>query len=644
MADLKSNFEVSGNLTLSGIIPDIQLSSTKDNVLVKKDDGYYVPKADSVSATDLSSIKSSVDTAVSMATSAQAASFTLDSIADLKAFEPTSSIKVVHVMSYTKGTYVGSGDFYYDSADRSTASDNATVIVTPKGARWKKIIENQNDINVTHFGAIPDGKTDCTSACLAMHNWSKKYNPKIGIQFPAGTFKLNGLDISGSSVSTFRMVGAMVSYGYFPATTLVSDQGTGMMVKVKARWSEFGNFFVNCENDLKEYGNKLNTKGFFQNIEIEGEYVRASNLRFSNMGGVCISLVDTLDTKIDQFYASKCHGGVIHATWSDSDYRGWNHSTAVELTNFNIQGCIGTTPIFDLQRCTQSIIRNGWIEHSTTPGDLSNGQWVIEAFSMEDCDTPLNLTFCRYIMTQRNFQGKSNIITNDSTKSTWLSVWEDGNTEIENHGIKTTGSMNYGYLTSENRFFNIQANSGWVKVGDLFVPADGDTVNLRIIGTSGFNSVGIEHKVGGTGYGGGEAIIRAQKKKSGVQLTWETVGASAVQDVMYFKGDSTTNCAVYVKLAPWTMNCVSIVETSAKDRYNAGICFRWMPAGTAITDTDFNALTGLIQAPAQLCLGAGKNGIVIGSDGYIGLSTVQITNNELPIYVNGTLYKITLTK
>lgn len=643
MADLKSNFVVSGNLTLDGVIPDIQISPTKDNILVKKDDGYYVPKTD-VQSVDLSSIKSSIDTAVSMASSAQAASFTVDSIADLKAFEPTASVKMVRVISFAKGTYVGGGFFYYDSTDKSTPSDNATVIVTPKGARWKKVIENQNDINVTHFGALPDGVTDCSAACIAMFNWSKKYNARIGIQFPAGTFKLNGFDISGSSVSTFRMVGAMVSYGYFPATTLISDQGTGMMVKVKARWSEFGNFFIDGQSNVKDFNYKLNTKGFFQNIEVAGEFVRGTNLRFSNMGGVCVALVDTLDTKIDQFYVSKCTGGVVHATWSDTSFHSWDHSTAVELTNFNIQQCTGDIPIFDLQRCTQSIIRNGWIEHSTTPGDLSNGQWVIEALSMEDCDTPLNLTYSRYVMTQRNFQGKSNIITNDSTKSTWLSIWENGNTEIENHGIKTTGSMNYGYLTSENRFSNIQEKSGWVKVGDLFVPADGDTVNLRIIGTLSFNSVGIERKVGGTGYGGGETIIRAQKKKSGVQLTWESYGASAVQDVMYSTNGSTTACAVYVKLGPWVMNCVSVVETSAKDRYYAGVCFRWTPAGTAIADADLAAVPGIVQAPAQLSLGAGKNGIVVSSDGYIGLSTVQVTNNELPIYINGTLYKITLTK
>ncbi|WNA15940.1 prophage tail fiber N-terminal domain-containing protein [Xanthomonas phage XaC1] len=675
------NAKINGTIDLDGMTFDISVSPDAGNALVKKDNGYYVqPSTAGKSAYDIAKEKGYTGTEADFAaliTSANSVAaeakklaesantianqaltaaqskvssaattvvtsgnvFQVDVLSNLRKTEPSVTLTKASVKSCSTASTFGGGDFFYDSTDKSSADDGGMVIVTAKGARWKRIVSDPNLVNVTHFGAIPDGKTDCSAAVMAMFKWSQKYYPRIGIQFPAGTFKINSVDFSASQVANFRMVGAMVSYGYFPATYLVSDRGSDVMVKVKARWTEISNFYVNGEIDKQ-----ANTKGFFQNTCIEGQFVRVQNMLFQRLGGYALQLVDTLDTKIDQFYAGNCTGGIVKATWSGSATGSWDHSTAIELSNFNIQSCTGPTPVFDIQRCTQSILRNGWIEKTTTPGDLSNGQWVIEALSMEDCTTPLNLTYCRYILSQKNLQGASSITTTDSTKTRWLSIWEDGNTEIENFGIKTTGAMNYGFLTSENRFRNSQANAGWVKVGDLFVPNDGDTVNIRIIGTLGFSSVGVEHKVGGAGFGGGESIIRAQKKNSGVQLTWESSGATAVQDVMYVASNNKTDCAVYVKLGPWVMNCISIVESTSKDRYNAGVCFRWTPAGTNIADADFNKISGLVQAPAQLCIAAGKNGIVVGSDGYIGLSTVDVVNNQLPIYINGQLYKITLSK
>jgi amylovoran biosynthesis protein AmsF len=565
------------------------------------------------------------------------------SIEELKFLEPSSTNDFVYVRSFYEGKNVGGGNFYYDSVDKRTATDNVTIFVTPKGARWKKVIEDANLLDVTNFGAIPDGVTDCSNACLAMHKWSQKNSPRLGIQFPAGTFKLNGIDLSSSSMPFFRMVGAPVAFGYFPTTTLVSDQDSGMMIKVKARWSEFGNFLINGENNLKEFNYKLNTKGFFQNIEIEGQYIRGTNLRFANMGGICISLVDTLDTKIDQFYASKCVGGVIKAEWSDSSYHSWDHSTAIELTNFNMQDCTGDAQVFDLQRCTQSIIRNGWLERCTNPGDLSNGQWVIEALSMEGCVNPLNLTYCRYIMSQKNLQGTSAITISDSSKSSWLSIWEDGNVNIENYGIKTNGSMNYGHLTSQYRLSNNSQTSNWFKVGDVFVPGDGDTVNIRLVGSLGFSSSTNTHEVANGRHGNGEALIRLQKKSGGIGMTWEGFGSCPVLDVMYIAESNKTNCAIYVKLGPYVMNTAVILESSAKDRFYAGVCFRWTFDGSKTTEDEIKALSG-VQALGQASWNAGNNGIVLSADGYIGLKTLPIENNQLPLYINGVLYKIALTK
>lgn len=49
-------------------------------------------------------------------------------------------------------------------------------------------------------------------------------------------------------------------------------------------------------------------------------------------------------------------------------------------------------------------MRNVWIEHTTNPGDLSDGGWNIETLNIEDCGTPLNLNNARVVMRHINLQ------------------------------------------------------------------------------------------------------------------------------------------------------------------------------------------------------------------------------------------------
>lgn len=96
-------------------------------------------------------------------------------------------------------------------------------------------------------------------------------------------------------------------------------------------------------------------------------------------------------------FACAIQAPVIYARPSDED--SWDHITAIELSNFNVQyGYDKNMP--DLPRATQSLIRNGWIEHTEFPGDLSNGQWEIEALSLENNTNALICHHARLVSTQ----------------------------------------------------------------------------------------------------------------------------------------------------------------------------------------------------------------------------------------------------
>jgi len=82
----------------------------------------------------------------------------------------------------------------------------------------------------------------------------------------------------------------------------------------------------------------------------------------------------------------------------------WDHITAIELCNFNIQRSTGPNPAIDLQRAGQSAIYNGWIEHSEYPGNIAFGQWSIEAFNMETCANPMRCYRARIVNQQFNVQ------------------------------------------------------------------------------------------------------------------------------------------------------------------------------------------------------------------------------------------------
>nr|MBA2814746.1 amylovoran biosynthesis protein AmsF [Candidatus Pantoea persica] len=228
---------------------------------------------------------------------------------DLLKTRPLFEGAKIKLKSRHDGLEVGGGEFV---GCFQSAPDDGGVIFAGEGFHWRRVVADFNHLSLFDFGAIADGKTDAAPAVKVMYQWSEKAEQPICVQFPAGTFFVSAIDFSQQERRFFRLSGAMVNFGYFPATTIVSDGQSEFVFKVNARWVALSNLIFNGNTDKRP-----NQQGFFSNICEGGQFFRGACLRFfSRVSDVSLSLQDTLDYKIDQWYASRCTGDVIKSGWS----------------------------------------------------------------------------------------------------------------------------------------------------------------------------------------------------------------------------------------------------------------------------------------------------------------------------------------
>jgi amylovoran biosynthesis protein AmsF len=574
---------------------------------------------------------------------------TVATISDLRSLEPTEDGQIAVVMEYNSGTKTGGGVFIYDDSDKSTPDDFGVNIITTKGARWKRNIGNYRDLTVLDFGAINGGTTDSAEAVMRMWNWSQKYHPNIGIQFPAGKFLLSKFDIASKEVARFRVAGDIVTFGYSSATTLVSDHKNGeFMFNVNARYTEITSLIVNGESTAAA----KNNKGFFKNIIEAGQFIRVSNMMFNNLGGKGLSLLDTLDCKIDQWYARDCTDSVIYGTWTNNPQGKWDHITAIELSNFNIQRS-KEKPAIDLQRATQSFIWNGWIEHSEFPGNLSNGAWSFRGLNIETCDNPMECHYTRLINSQFNVQGGNGLDFSESGE-TWpaISEYEEGNVNIESHGIKINGSLSYDYLSSSDKMDNRSDKEKWFYVGELAPSQNTVQTKIRIMGSGAYNSQSETQ----SGYSArtpeGSAEIYLQKINDTSFIgSWTGQGSVPVTRVLMQPGSASRKIKIYVKVAVYTGFCTAFIETNDYDRFSKGVRFMFEKAYTPVTD---EAAVKALDEAADNCFHqhwSGKAGVGFGfnNDNTLLLKSSEVAAADLgtslkylKVLVDGKAYALEL--
>ncbi|WP_413581717.1 amylovoran biosynthesis protein AmsF [Bdellovibrio sp. HCB288] len=530
----------------------------------------------------------------------------IGSVIELRSTRPSINGAKMTVRSYHSGLNVGGGDFI---GYLSSGTDDGGTVFAGSGFYWRRVIDDPNNLTVFDFGAKADGTSDSAAAIKAMYAWSKANYPGIGVQFPAGTFFVSRVDMGTAELSHFRLAGANVNFGYFPSTTILSDGKTSSMFKVNARRAEISNLIIKGQFDKV-----TNYQGFFDNICTGGQFFRGSQLRFDRLGGACLSLLDTLDCKIDQWYASYCENDVIRARWSGRAAGVWDHSTAIELSNFNAQNC---KKVLNLKRCTQSIIHNGWIEHCENPGDISNGQWILDALSIENCTNPLIAYNSRLNSRQINLQSGSKI-DNSLQGERWLSAWEMGSSRVESFGAAFDGSLRYGHINSRFRLSNDTGQATWFELGNFFTPTMGDSWEIELFGQTQYNAGSgnqpLKNLIGGKTTGG-RAIIHMQRKTDNAEASWSAEGSSPVLEVR-IEPRSATDTKVFVKIANWTPSVIVLLKSNGKDRFLAGMCLRFdavMAPGTPASSTEV--------APARFSLHNGKSGIGGNEEGDLLLAT-----------------------
>lgn len=548
--------------------------------------------------------------------------------------------KLVNLLSYHEDLGYGGGNFIGRSGSKVT--DNGTVCQVSDSFYWERIIHNHGELDVTHFGAIKDGLTDSMPACLSMHNWSlglKGPYAFIGIQFPAGVFAISNTDLSATYVSKFRFAGInQVKFGYYACTRIVLIGDNVPAFTLQARWVEVSDVVIYGQTDVAD-----NQRGFLKNITESGEYVHAVNWRAEYVGGTVFDLLDTLDTKFEEFYSTNCTGTLIKGNYSSNEQGSWDHITAVQLSNFNIQSQKGPNPALYLPNSTQSLIINGWIEKCEYPGVMTNGQWLIDQLSIEACTNPFDMTYNKAIVRALNLQSGSSINWDNSEVHN-ANPFASGRSFFEAHGIKQYGSLAYNYLHSNMRWNNPTDNPVWIYVGDYSLTTRQDIVKFRVIGGHGVVSGSDKGFYGSSNNGGGELEVSLRYQPvAGKQQDGNCVvtGTNPLQDIG-FQRPYDGMAKVYIQLPPQSgwVNCY--FETTAHSRFTAGTPFHFIYNGSIVPDAE---MPTLYRPRKTASWGTQDYGLTIMEDGVIHATTKQITaDGKMPVNVNGIYYAVPLDK
>ena len=89
----------------------------------------------------------------------------IENVEALRTYEPVGRHQVVQVLCHTY-RFHGGGRFMATD-DTCSSDDNGLVIVSRKGCRWKRLLEDSRQGNILDWGADPSGREDSAAAFMA---------------------------------------------------------------------------------------------------------------------------------------------------------------------------------------------------------------------------------------------------------------------------------------------------------------------------------------------------------------------------------------------------------------------------------------------------------------------------------------------
>jgi len=571
-----------------------------------------------------------------------------DTFDDLATLIPAEAGHLALLREYNAGTGFGGGMFI--AVAGSATGDKGMIQGVNDDFHWQRYIDPAQ-ADVTMFGAVADGATDCADAVEAMFNWytsSGNIFQRIGIQFPAGEFALSSIPAITTQIPMFRCVGlGHDQLGYNNPTRLwLIGEADSICFDVVARWTEIGNLQIQGDG----LSGDTVIRHFFKNSVTQGQHVRVFNMYIQDVYGRMFQLIDTLDSKFSQVYAQRGHDNLIRVLASGEV--SWDHSTAIEISNSTIQNFRADSDqggVFFIPHCTQAMMWNVWIEFCDYPGNLTNGEWALHSLAMESNTNPLYMgqtRLAQYSCSNANGAG-IDILTDKSVnnitgeyESQTLSSYEAGQVAIYSHGIYA----NAAFQSPLHYSGKIYSNSGngsavWVRLGYFVGAATAETFTVNIVTRNGFATPNAAR--GGLD---GNCVITIQNRSASTStVTWhgQSVG-SGILAVRYEK-PFTSDTALYVQLAGFSRMGVT-AHTTGTTRIDAGVHTYVNWDMSVIADADLNAIDGLLTPLNLNSWGTTTAGLIADGDNNIldirTTAIVENNTNKIQIRVNGADAKI----
>ncbi|WP_338556640.1 amylovoran biosynthesis protein AmsF [Erwinia sp. E_sp_B04_7] len=577
----------------------------------------------------------------------------VNSFAELKTTTPSKSGELALLRRYydKDSTFRGGGDFVGFLGTTTLVEDSGTVVIG-SGFYWKRIVHDPDELNILHFGGKGDGVTDDSGAFKLMMSWAQKFNSTakdLGVRFPAGKFLINPIDYTGEDAGFFYIYGDDNPHGGVPRTTIISNKSTSPVFKVQARrvaikgiyWNGQASADITTNKDAITASMCSNKQPFFENTIVGGESVVINRFRALNTGGTVFKLLDTLDSKFDQFYTSTTYGRVFDVGWSDTAAGAWDHSTAIELTNANFQYGYGDATLY-MPRMTQGILRNVWIEHTRYPGDLSDGGWTIDTLNIEDCANPFNLSNCRVQLRQLGLQSGSSVNMEPAGTTRWLSGYEYGWRRDEHFGSTSTGSFKTGWY-SGFKVTNTSTEDKWYKLGKLNMLKDNQqwvvemlskATNEVLTGTAG-NPV--------TAVSSCMTWLNISRCATAIYADIQHKGSPAVLDVKLNR-IGLAYAEIWVKLKAASGDMMFNLKSTGPTRFESGSCNVFTPDLSEVTDT---TKIGTTSPNKRMSFHNGLAGIGANEKGVLTVATTTATApttttaaGYITVNINGTDRKI----